>query len=61
MPLAYGKGALNEADPLSRRPNFILHATFLLFWDGEIPSNSELRRKSKPQLEDAQLNSFNDC
>jgi hypothetical protein len=39
MTLAYRKGALNEADPLSRRPDFVLQATFPLFWDGEVPSD----------------------
>jgi hypothetical protein len=46
MTLAYRKGAMNEADPLSRRPNFVPHATIPLFWDGEVPSYRELRRKS---------------
>jgi hypothetical protein len=46
MTLAYRKGAMNEADPLSRRPNFVPHATIPLFWDGEFPSDRELRRKS---------------
>jgi hypothetical protein len=39
MTLAYRKGALNEVDPLSRRPDFVPHATFPLFWDGEVPSD----------------------
>jgi hypothetical protein len=39
MTLAYRKGAMNEADPLSRRPDFVSHATFSLFWDGEVPSD----------------------
>jgi hypothetical protein len=56
MTLAYRKGALNEADPLSRRPDFVPHATAPLFWDGEVPSDRELRRKSKLMLDDAQLN-----
>jgi cytochrome c peroxidase len=56
MTLAYRKGALNEADPLSRRPNFVRHATIPLFWDGEVPSDRELRRKSQLLFEDAQLN-----
>jgi hypothetical protein len=43
---AYRKLALTEADPLSRRPNFVPHATIPLFWDGEVPSDRELRRKS---------------
>jgi hypothetical protein len=37
MTLAYPKGPLNEADPLSRRPNFVTQATVPLFWDGEVP------------------------
>jgi hypothetical protein len=39
MTLAYCKGALNEADPLSRRPDFVPHATVSLSWDGEVPSD----------------------
>jgi hypothetical protein len=56
MTLAYCKGALNEADPLSRRPYFVPQATVPLFWDGEVPSYRELRRKSQLLFEDAQLN-----
>jgi hypothetical protein len=57
MTLAYRKGALNEVDPISRRPCFVPHATVPLFLDGEVPSSyEELRRKSKPLLGDAQLN-----
>jgi hypothetical protein len=47
---------LNEANPSTRRPYFVPHATFPLFWDGEVPPYADLRRKSKPLLEDAQLN-----
>jgi hypothetical protein len=54
MTLAYRKGALNEADPLSRRLDFVPQATIPLFWDGEVPSERELRRKSQPLLEDTQ-------
>jgi hypothetical protein len=53
MTLAYRKGALNEVDPLSRRPNFVPQATVPLFWDGEVPSNRELRRKSERVFKDA--------
>jgi hypothetical protein len=56
MTLAYHKGALNEADPLSRRPDFVPHATFPLFWDGEVPLERELRRKSQLLLEDTPFN-----
>jgi hypothetical protein len=56
MTLAYRKGALNEADPLSRRQDFVPHDTVPLFWDGEVPSDRELRRKSQLLFEDAQLN-----
>jgi hypothetical protein len=57
MTFAYRKGALNEADPLSRRPNFVPLATIpLIYWAGEVPSYRELRRKSQPLFEDAQLN-----
>jgi hypothetical protein len=35
--LAYRKGALDEAHPLSRRPDFVPHPTVQLFWDGEVP------------------------
>jgi hypothetical protein len=37
MTLAYRRGALDEVDPLSRRPKFVPHATFPLSWDSEIP------------------------
>jgi hypothetical protein len=56
MTLACRKGALNEAYPLSRRPDFVSHATVPLFWDGEVPSYRELRRKSQLLSEDAKLN-----
>jgi hypothetical protein len=56
MTLAYRKRALNEADPLSRRPYFVPHAISPLFWDGEVPSDRKLRRKSQLLFEDAQLN-----
>jgi hypothetical protein len=56
MTLAYRKEALNEVDPLSRRPDFIPHTTVPLFWDGEVPSHDTIRRKSQPLIEDAQLN-----
>jgi hypothetical protein len=56
MTLAYRKGALNEADPSSRRPYFVPQATIPLFWDGEVPSDQELRRKSQLLFEDAHLN-----
>jgi hypothetical protein len=36
--LAYRKGAMLEAYPLSRRPDFVPHAAFPLFWDGDVPS-----------------------
>jgi hypothetical protein len=55
MTLTYRKGALNEADPLSRRPDFVSQATVPLFWDGEVPSDRELRRKSHVEFEDAQI------
>jgi hypothetical protein len=56
MALVYRKGALNEAYPLSRRPYFVPQATFPLFWDREVPSDANFRRKSLPLFEDAQLN-----
>jgi hypothetical protein len=56
MILAYRKGALDEADALSRRPYFVPRATVPLFWDGEVQSYRELRRKSHLLLEDAHLN-----
>jgi hypothetical protein len=59
MTLAYRKGALNEAYPLSRRLDFEPQGRVPLFWDGEVPSNEKLRRKSQPQLDDAQANSMN--
>jgi hypothetical protein len=56
MTLAYCKGALNEADPLNgRRPDFVPQAKVPMFWDGEVPSNVDLRRKSMPRLKDAHL------
>jgi hypothetical protein len=42
MTPTYRKGALNEADPLSRRQDFVAQAIVPLFWDGEVPSNREL-------------------
>jgi hypothetical protein len=60
MTLAYRKGAVNEAYPLSRRPYLVPHAIVPLFWDGEVPSDEELRRKSQPLLEvDAHVNVIN--
>jgi hypothetical protein len=56
MTLGYRKGALNEADPLSQRLDFVPHATVPLFWDGEVPSDRELRRKSELLFENAHLN-----
>jgi hypothetical protein len=56
MTLAYRKGAFNKANPLSRRPYLVPQATVPLFWDGEIPSDADLRRKSIPLFEDSQLN-----
>jgi hypothetical protein len=56
MTLAYRKGALHENDPLSRRPDFVPQATVPQFWDSEVPSDRELRRKSQLLFEDAQLN-----
>jgi hypothetical protein len=35
--LTYRKGVMEEVDPLSRRPDFVPHATAPLFWDGEVP------------------------
>jgi hypothetical protein len=58
MTLAYRKGAMNEADSLSRRQYFIPQATVHFLGDGEVASNAKLRRKSKPLLDDAQLNSM---
>jgi cytochrome c peroxidase len=55
MTLAYRKEALNEADPLSRRQDFVPQATVPLFWDGEVPSYRELRRKPQLLFEDAHL------
>jgi hypothetical protein len=56
MTIAYRKGALEKAGPLSQRPNFVPQATVPLFWDGEVPPYRELRRKSQLLLEDAHLN-----
>jgi hypothetical protein len=57
MTFAYRKRALNnEADPLNRRPNFVPQATTPVFYDGEVPSNTYLRRKSEPLFDDVQLN-----
>jgi hypothetical protein len=36
MTLAYRKGALNEVDQVSRRPDFVPQATTPLFSDGEV-------------------------
>jgi hypothetical protein len=40
MTLANRKEALNEGDPLSRRPDFVPKATRPWFWDDEVPSYS---------------------
>jgi hypothetical protein len=56
MTLAYRKGVTNEDDQLSRRIDIVPRATVPLFWNGEVPLDEELRRKSHPLLEDAQLN-----
>jgi hypothetical protein len=55
MTLAYRKGALNEADPFSRIPYFEPQTTVPLSWDGEVPSDSKLRWKSKSLLKYSQL------
>jgi hypothetical protein len=55
MTLACCKGALNEAYPLTRRPDFVPHAKLSLFWDGEVPSEANLRRKPQLLLEFTQL------
>jgi hypothetical protein len=55
MTLAYRKGALNEADPLNQRLDFVPHAKVPLFWASEVPSDTKLQRKSQPLLKDAQL------
>jgi hypothetical protein len=55
MTIAYRKGTLNEAGPLSRRQDLVPQATVPLFWDGEVPSDRELRQKSQLLFEDAQL------
>jgi hypothetical protein len=55
MTRSYRKGALNVAHPLSRRLDFVPQATVPLFWDGEVPSYRELRRKSQLMFEDVQL------
>jgi hypothetical protein len=56
MTLVYREGVVNEADPLSRPPGTVPYAKAPLFWDGEVPSKANLRRKSPPLLEDAYLN-----
>jgi hypothetical protein len=56
MTLAYYKGFLNDANPLSQRPNFVPTGKFPLFWDGEVTSHAKLRRKSQMLLQNAQLN-----
>jgi hypothetical protein len=56
MTLAYRKEVMNEDDPLSRRPYFIPQATVPFFWDGEVPSDRELRRQYQLLFEDAKLN-----
>jgi hypothetical protein len=60
LTIAYRKGALDEADPLSRRPDFVPQATVPLFWDGEVPSDRELRRKSQVLFDEGQLNLLTD-
>ena len=36
MKLLYRKGSANEADPVSRRPDF-----YSIWWDGEVPNEPE--------------------
>jgi hypothetical protein len=48
MTLAYGKKALNEEDPLSRRLDFVPQAKVKFLWDGEVPPDACLRRKFHP-------------
>jgi hypothetical protein len=55
MTRACRKGAMHEFGPLSRRQDFVPYATVPVFWDGEVPSDADLRRKSQQVLEDAQL------
>jgi hypothetical protein len=55
MTLVYRKGSLNEADLLCRSRDFVPLATIPLFWDGEAPCDADLRRKSKPLLENTKL------
>jgi hypothetical protein len=47
MTLAYHTGALNEADPLSRRKDFVPKAIVPLLLDGEVPLDVEIRWKSQ--------------
>jgi hypothetical protein len=54
--LAYRKGALNNADPLSRRLHFVPQAIVPLFWNGEVSSDTDFRRKSQPLFKDGHLN-----
>jgi hypothetical protein len=54
MTLAHRKGALNEVDSSKRRPDFVPQATIPLNWDGEVASNTKLRRKSQPLFKDSQ-------
>jgi hypothetical protein len=56
MTLAYRKGALNGANPLSWRLDSVPQATALLFWNGEFMSYTKLQRKSQPLSEDALSN-----
>jgi hypothetical protein len=51
MSFVYPNGAQNEVDPLiSRRIDFVAYATVPIFWDGEVPSNADLRWNSQPLL-----------
>jgi threonyl-tRNA synthetase len=58
--LAYRKEALNEAHPLSRRRDFVSHATIIFCWDGEVPSEViNLLQNSQSMLNDAPINLLN--
>jgi hypothetical protein len=57
MTLAYRKGALNEADPLSRRPDFVPLAKVVLGWRASVRRRITTEVQAHVRLlEDAPLN-----
>jgi hypothetical protein len=56
MTFSFRKGAMNKAESLSRRHDFIPQAKFSWLWDDEVSSFADLQRKSQPWLGAAVFN-----